>query len=94
MLKRAIAALSLTTGLLVGQVATAETLEMTGSPQAGDAVVSRGLSMAQVEQRFGEPARRVDAVGSPPISRWIYPEFVVYFEGQFVIHAVGTRPST
>jgi hypothetical protein len=92
MLKRAIATLSLTTGLLVGQVAAAETLEMTGLPQ--DAVVSRGLSMAQVEKRYGEPSRRVDAVGNPPISRWIYPEFVVYFEGQFVIHAVGTRPST
>jgi hypothetical protein len=94
MLKQAIAALSLTTALLVGSIASAETLEMTDAPGTRDAVVSRGLSMHQVEQRYGEPSRRIGAVGDPPISRWIYPEFVVYFEGQFVIHAVGTRPST
>jgi hypothetical protein len=94
MLKRAIAAFSLTTGLLVGPSSWAETLEMSGPPQARDAVVSRGLSMSQVEQRYGEPSRRLGAVGDPPISRWVYPQFVVYFEGQYVIHAVGTPPPT
>jgi hypothetical protein len=94
MLKRALLTVSLTTTLLVGQAVSADTLEMTDAPQARDAVVSRGLSMSQVEQRYGEPARRIGAIGSPPISRWIYPEFVVYFEGQYVIHAVGTRPAS
>jgi hypothetical protein len=50
----------------------------------------RGLSKAQVEQRFGAPARQVGAVGEPPISRWIYSKFTVYFEGDRVIHAVVT----
>ena len=45
--------------------------------------------MAQVENRFGEPSQRVGAVGDPPISRWVYPQFVVYFEGSHVIHAVA-----
>ena len=40
----------------------------------------RGLTMAQVEQRFGAPAERFAAVGQPPITRWVYPAFVVYFE--------------
>jgi len=27
-------------------------------------------------------------VGKPPISRWEYPGFVVYFEHEHVIHSV------
>ncbi len=56
--------------------------------QAG--IPARGLSMAQVEQRFGAPADRMAAIGKPPITRWVYPSFVVYFEYNIVIHAVGT----
>jgi hypothetical protein len=56
--------------------------------QAG--VPTRGLSMAQVERRFGAPADRMAAIGQPPITRWVYPTFVVYFEHNIVIHAVGT----
>jgi hypothetical protein len=92
--KRAFTALALGTALLLGGGASGETLEMTEAPQARDAVVSRGLSMSQVESRYGEPARRIGAVGDPPISRWVYPQFVVYFEGQYVIHAVGTPPAS
>ncbi len=92
--RRAFTALTLIASLALGRGAVAETLEMTDAPQARDAVVARGMSMSQVEQRYGEPARRIGAVGDPPISRWIYPQFVVYFEGQHVIHAVGTSPTT
>ena len=52
---------------------------------------ARGLSKAQVEQRFGAPSQMVAAVGDPPISRWEYPGFVVYFEYDHVIHAVPRR---
>ena len=70
----------------------AQNLEMTGSPATSSVPSpSRGLSMAQVETRFGEPTQRVGAVGEPPISRWVYPQFVVYFEGSYVIHAVARR---
>ena len=31
---------------------------------------------------------KVPAVGKPPISRWEYPGFVVYFEHDHVIHSV------
>lgn len=53
---------------------------------------SRGMSMQAVEQRFGTPQRRVSPVGEPPIARWEYPEFIVYFEHHLVIHAAGRRP--
>jgi len=49
---------------------------------------TRGESKARVEARFGTPSRMVAAVGEPPISRWEYPGFTVYFEGDLVIHAV------
>ena len=52
---------------------------------------SRGMSMERVEARFGAPDARRGAVGDPPISRWEYADFVVYFEYDDVIHAVATQ---
>jgi len=49
---------------------------------------SRGMSMDKVEAAFGEPANRAPAVGQPPITRWEYPGFVVYFENRTVLHTV------
>jgi len=50
-----------------------------------------GASMDSVLQRFGEPSSRLPAVGQPPITRWNYPDFTVYFEYQHVIHSVVHR---
>lgn len=47
-----------------------------------------GDTQDAVAVQFGEPERRVAPVGQPPISQWHYPGFVVYFEGDRVIHAV------
>ena len=55
---------------------------------AGVAAPVRGMTMAQVASKFGDPVTKVPAVGKPPISRWEYPGFVVYFERDHVIHAV------
>lgn len=52
---------------------------------------TKGMTMAQVEQRFGAPLSRLDPVGIPPITRWVYDRFTVYFENQYVIHAVVNR---
>jgi hypothetical protein len=52
------------------------------------ATPARGMSKEQVAAKFGEPATKVPAVGKPPISRWEYPGFIVYFEHEHVIHAV------
>jgi hypothetical protein len=52
---------------------------------------ARGATMQRVEANFGAPTQRSAAVGDPPITRWDYPGFVVYFEYDHVIHSVA-RP--
>ncbi len=52
---------------------------------------SRGQSMADVEARFGSPAQQLPAVGQPPITRWFYAGFTVYFVDRTVVHAVVNR---
>lgn len=49
---------------------------------------NNGLSMAEVERRFGEPVERRGPVGEPPITRWTYDDYSVYFEHQLVIESV------
>ena len=51
----------------------------------------KGQSMAEVEARFGVPKTREPATGQPPISRWVYDGFTVYFEGDTVLHSVVHR---
>lgn len=50
---------------------------------------NKGDTKATVEQRYGEPLSKTTAVGTPPISRWQYADFVVYFEYDHVVHAVA-----
>jgi hypothetical protein len=52
---------------------------------------ARGMTMTRVESTFGAPSNRVPPVGQPPITRWEYPGFVVFFENQHVIHTVAVR---
>jgi hypothetical protein len=83
---------------LVGLAGTpavfAQNLEMTQPPAATTNVAApaRGMTMAQVEKHFGAPSERFAAVGQPPITRWVYPDKVVYFEYDHVVHAVLVRP--
>jgi len=54
-----------------------------------------GMAQSQVEARFGKPLDWQEAVGEPPISSWVYQDFVVYFEYDRVIHTVLTpEPAT
>lgn len=80
-------------GVLLAGTCLAETISMGDGIAVRQSTVdrpSRGMSMTAVESRFGQPATRHNAVGQPPITRWDYPGFAVYFEHQFVIHAVVT----
>ena len=54
-------------------------------------VPGTGMSMEDVEGRYGAPVSRAPAVGEPPITRWEYSEFAVYFEHRTVIHSVLKR---
>lgn len=71
----------------------AQNLELPAAPAASTApsTPARGQSMAQVERQFGAPAERFAAVGQPPITRWVYPSMIVYFEFDHVVHAVTLR---
>ena len=56
----------------------------------------RGMTMAQVEARFGAPKVRLDPRGGqnhhwPTINRWVYPGFTVYFERTKVIDVVMAK---
>ena len=71
----------------------AETLAVDGQlaiKPTGVETPQRGASMAVVEQRFGAPANKSSPVGNPPITKWFYPNFVVVFENDKVLHAVAT----
>ena len=65
------------------------------APEGGANTPASGMSMDSVEAKYGAPTRRVPAVGGasaqqPPITRWEYPGFTVYFENNRVIHTVVT----
>ncbi len=47
-----------------------------------------GLSMAKVISHYGEPLEKSDPVGTPPITKWAYDQYTVYFENQHVLIAV------
>lgn len=55
---------------------------------------AHGMSMANVEHIFGAPQEKISAVPDPgtklhpPITRWVYPDYVVYFEYNYVVHSV------
>lgn len=48
----------------------------------------RGLDKSAVETRFGAPQRIEGPVGEPPITKWIYSDFIVVYEYDHVVHAV------
>lgn len=88
--------LILAAGLLPQARASADTLLIERVETArGVALPARGQTMAQVESRFGAPQRRHaavagpgDAAHNPPITRWDYAGFSVYFEHSHVVNAV------
>jgi len=48
----------------------------------------RGMSMNSVKEQYGEAKKIHPKKGTPPITRWDYPNFSVYFESKSVIHTV------
>jgi len=67
------------------------TTAMAATTQNATTVDVHGMSMDSILQRFGEPENKLAPVGDPPITRWAYPGFTVYFEHQLAIHAVKHR---
>jgi hypothetical protein len=91
--------LALGTGVSTAPAAHADNLLVHRVQQEqGMNLPARGMSMAQVEQRYGAPQRKLaprggDSAKHPVINRWDYAQFIVYFERSHVIHAVLNTPA-
>ena len=83
-------------GCALASAAVAETLVVNDQVQVRESQLDRpkrGLTMDQVEKQFGAPATRHPTVGGgspqqPPITRWDYNGFSVFFERDRVVHSV------
>ncbi|HVC29805.1 MAG TPA: hypothetical protein VND24_01370 [Steroidobacteraceae bacterium] len=83
--------LALLLGCALAGGAAAETVVVDGHvavAQSSVARPTRGTTMREVQAKFGAPEKRFPAVGKPPITRWDYPAFSVYFEFNRVVHSV------
>lgn len=86
--------LCLALALTVPGAALADTLmveKVRSDTQSSEARPDRGMNQQAVLARFGEPEQRLAAVGEPPISRWVYADYTVYFERDQVLHSVIRR---
>ena len=52
---------------------------------------TQSMNMSSVEAKFGEPLMRHATVGEPPITRWDYDGYSVYFEHDLVLTTVVHR---
>ena len=68
--------------LLIEEVRQSERMELPAN----------GLTQAEVRAAYGEPASTQGPVGDPPITRWDYSDFSVFFEHDKVVHSVVHRP--
>ncbi len=58
---------------------------------------ARGSTMKQVKKTYGNPLQIIGPSGEatksrPPITRWVYKNYIVYFENNRVIHSARPRP--
>ena len=76
--------------VLFSAAVQAERVQIPGHYNANASMVmpQRGSNMEQVLAEFGEPERRIDAIGAPPITTWDYGDFRVYFEHEIVLHSM------
>ncbi len=93
-----IAALTLALAAIPALSAQADTLLVDRANAGQVAGPKRGSTMAQVQAAFGAPSDQLDPRGGqqpqwPVINRWVYPDFVVYFERDKVINVVARRAS-
>jgi len=64
--------------LLIEEVRQAENMD----------VPPNGMARADVRARYGDPEKVNAAVGDPPITRWDYGSWSVYFEYDLVLFTV------
>jgi hypothetical protein len=64
--------------LILDEVKQADSMNLPGN----------GQSKAVIESTYGAPTQKHAAVGDPPITRWDYDSFSVYFEYDLVLSTV------
>lgn len=87
--------IALTFALLASSSASADVL-LLDSIESAPAIPTpqRGLTMTEVRQQFGNPVTEYPTVSvnggpnQPPITRWDYDKYSVFFERDVVIDAV------
>lgn len=79
---------AITQGTVVDFPASPAGAKPPASRAAVDRLPERGMDKQAVLDAFGAPGQRHAPVGDPPITRWDYPDFQVFFEYDLVLHAV------
>jgi hypothetical protein len=64
--------------LLIEEVRQAERMDLPAN----------GMKQSEVRDRFGAPTKSDPPVGDPPITRWDYEGWSVYFEYDLVLYTV------
>jgi hypothetical protein len=90
---RLMARIGVVAGLLAASAAQADALVMPEATVSNANLPARGMSQTTVVRQFGEPARRFAPVGGgspqqPPITRWDYDGWSVFYENSIVIDVV------
>ncbi len=72
----------------------ADVLTVIPPPERPAGLPRKGMSMSAVQQAYGTPVSKHEPVGGsssvrPPITRWDYVGYSVFFEHDHVIHAVA-----
>lgn len=82
--------IALTLALVFGvQMAIADVLVIDEVRQSDTMNLPKnGTTKAATEARFGAPVNKLPAVGDPPITRWEYATYNVFFEYDLVLFSV------
>jgi hypothetical protein len=85
------------TSMLLPAPAQAESLRMKVHQEQRYNMPKRGMTMDQVKREYGAPLKVLATRGGsskhqPPIHRWEYSKYIVYFEYSHVIHSVLRTP--
>jgi hypothetical protein len=84
--------------MLLAGPAGADTLTMDTPQSARMTTPRRGMTMDAVRASFGNPVKEYPAVPTnegplhPPITRWDYDGYSVFFENNIVLHSVVKPP--
>ncbi len=93
--------IALSLGISLAGPASADVLLMESIQSVPSVQTPRkGMNMDGVRNSYGNPVKEYPAVATtgnprhPPITRWDYQGFSVFFENDLVLHSVVRRPDT